>query len=42
VDADPEWTLDRLRILILAAVPDYFVQYWFNSSLNFHTIFFTT
>ena len=28
-------------VLILAAVPDYFVQYWFNASLGFHTIFFT-
>src|SRR5262249_16790340 len=25
----------------LAAIPDYFVQYWFNISLGYYTIFFT-
>ncbi|MBI3694751.1 MAG: UPF0182 family protein [Acidobacteria bacterium] len=28
-------------LVILAAVPDYFVQYWFNQSLGFKTIFWT-
>src|SRR5262249_650920 len=35
------WLWATYIILILAAVPDYFVQYWFNTSLGFHTIFFT-
>jgi hypothetical protein len=35
------WTWTAVALLILAAIPDYFVQYWFNSSLGFHTVFFT-
>src|SRR3990172_2887450 len=35
------WIWVAYLILMLAAVPDYFVQYWLNTSLNFHTIFFT-
>lgn len=35
------WFWVTYIILILAAIPDYFIQYWFNTSLGFHTIFFT-
>jgi uncharacterized membrane protein (UPF0182 family) len=35
------WFWMTYIILLLAAIPDYFVQYWFNTSLGFHTIFFT-
>ena len=35
------WIWVAYAILILAAIPDYFVQYWFNTSLRFNTIFFT-
>ena len=35
------WIWAGYVVLILAAIPDYIVQYWFNSSLGFRTIFFT-
>jgi len=35
------WIWTAYAVLMLAAIPDYFVQYWFNTSLGFHTIFLT-
>ncbi len=35
------WIWARYAVLILAAIPDYFIQYWFNASLDLHTVFFT-
>ena len=35
------WLWVTYLALILAAIPDYFVQFWFNTSLNFHSVFFT-
>lgn len=35
------WIWMAYIILILAAVPDFFVQYWFNQSLGYFTIFTT-
>ena len=35
------WIWTAYGVLILAAVPDYFVQFWFNSSLQFQNIFMT-
>jgi uncharacterized membrane protein (UPF0182 family) len=35
------WIWAAYAVLILAAVPDLVVQYWFNSSLGFRTIFWT-
>ncbi|HUQ94048.1 MAG TPA: UPF0182 family protein [Bryobacteraceae bacterium] len=35
------WVWFFYGIVIFAAVPDYFVQYWFNQSLGFKTIFWT-
>ncbi len=35
------WIWTAFALLMLAAIPDYVVQYWFNSSLGFHTVFFT-
>jgi uncharacterized membrane protein (UPF0182 family) len=35
------WCWTAYAILILAAVPDYVVQYWFNQSLGFQTLFWT-
>ena len=35
------WLWLAYTVLIVAAVPDFFVQYWFNASLGFHSIFFT-
>ncbi len=35
------WIWVAYAVMILAAVPHFIVQYWFNTSLNFHTIFFT-
>ena len=35
------WIWVAYLLLILAAIPDFFIQYWFNTSLGFHTIFFT-
>jgi uncharacterized membrane protein (UPF0182 family) len=35
------WLWVTYSILILAAVPDYFIQYWFNQSLGFRTLFWT-
>ncbi len=35
------WIWIAYLFLILAAIPDFFVQYWFNASLDFQIIFFT-
>jgi hypothetical protein len=35
------WTWAACVVVTLAAIPHYLVQYWFNTSLDFHTIFFT-
>ena len=35
------WIWIGYAVLAVAAVPHYIVQYWLNTSLNFHTIFFT-
>jgi uncharacterized protein len=35
------WIWAAYGLLILAVVPDLFVQYWFNKSLGYHTIFWT-
>lgn len=35
------WIWLAYLILIAAALPEFFVQYWFNASLGFDTIFFT-
>lgn len=35
------WVWLTYLILVLTAVPDYFVQYWFNQSLGFRTLFWT-
>lgn len=35
------WVWTAAAILIAGAVPHFIVQFWFNTSLDFHTIFFT-
>src|SRR5262245_46102003 len=35
------WIWAAYAYLILAAIPDYLVQFWFNTSLGFRSIFFT-
>jgi len=35
------WIWFVYAAVMLSAIPDLFVQYWFNTSLNFHTIFIT-
>jgi uncharacterized protein len=35
------WVWILYAIVILAALPHYFVQYWFNQSLGYYSIFFT-
>ena len=35
------WVWVSFAILIIDAIPDYFVQYWFNLSLGYQSIFWT-
>ena len=35
------WTWSLLALIALNAIPDVFVQYWFNQSLGYRTIFWT-
>lgn len=35
------WLWIIYGVLILRAIPEYFVQYWFNDSLQYHSVFFT-